>query len=83
MWLSELKPLWTYPCCFFAKYCPSPFLVHVQLKPDRTGLDEFIKDADPWKREAVSQGSGLTEMRLFSLFARISDWPETQQGSPL
>ena len=83
MWLSEPKPLWTYPRCFFAKYRPSPFLVHVQLKPDGTSLDEFIKDADPWKREAVSQGSGLTDMCLFSLFAGMSDWAETQQGSPL
>lgn len=82
MWLSEPKPLWTYPCSFFAKDRPSPFLVHVQLKPDGTGLDEFIEDADPWKGEAVSQGSGLTEMCLFSLFTGISGWAETQQRSP-
>lgn len=77
------KPLWTYPCCFFAKYCPSPFLVHVQLKPDGTGLDEFIKDADSWKREAVSQGSGLTKMCLFPVFTGIAAGAETQQRSPL
>lgn len=52
------------------------------MKPDGTGLDEFIKDADPWKLEAVSQGSVPTEMCLFS-FTGISDRAETQQGSPL
>lgn len=81
--MSELKRLWTYPSCFFAKYHPSSFLVHIQLKPDRTGLDEFIKDADPWKWEAVLQGSGLTQMCLFSAFAAICDTAETQQRSPL
>lgn len=81
MWLSELKPFWTYPCCFFAKDRPSPFLAHVQLKPDRTRLDEFVKDADPRKLEAISQSNGLTEMCLFS-FTGTSDRAETQQGSP-
>lgn len=82
MWLSELKSLWTYPCCFFAKDRPSPFLAHVQLKPDRTCLDELVKDADPWKLEAISHSNGLTEMCLFPLFTGISDRAETEQGRP-
>lgn len=82
MWLSELKLLWTYPCCFFAKDRPSRFLAHVQLKPDGTGLDEFVKDADPWKLEAILHSTGLAEMCLFPLFTDISNRAETQQGSP-
>lgn len=82
MWLSELKSLWTYPCCFFAKDRPSPFLAHVQLKPDRTRLDEFVKDADPWKLEAISHSNGLTDMCLFPFFTGISDRAETEQGRP-
>lgn len=82
MWLSEQKSLWTYPCCFFAKDGPSPFLAHVQLKPDRTRLDEFVKDADAWKLEGISYSTGLTEMCLFPLFTGVSVRAETQQRSP-
>lgn len=78
--MSELKLLWTYPCCFLAKDHPSPFLAHVQLKPHRTRLDEFVKDADPWKLQAILHSNVLREMSLLPLFTGISDRAETQES---